>query len=781
MDAVSEGVESEPRARPQWVLQLTDPRAACSNTAGGKAARLAELAREGFVVPRGFCVTTAAYEHVLQTTGLGTLVRMELGRKPIDTMRWEEIWDAALRIRHAFLGAELPRDLEEAICGPLGEFDGVRSFAVRSSAPSEDASAHSFAGLHETILDVVGERALLKAVRAVWASLWSDAALLYRRELALDVASSRMAVLVQELVEDRPSGVVFGCDPRAPKAPRILVEAVPGRCADLVDGLVDPDHWILERDTGKVVFSRRGSRGTSVESLLSATDLVHLGQTVLRVERRFGWPADLEWTGRPPGTTVLQARPVQPAKVDPDADAQDKRPWYLTLRPSDPKLRELKKRVVETLIPELDAAGARLATEDLAALGDAALALAIEERIELAEHWRRVYWDDFIPFAHGVRRLAIYFNDAVQPADPYAFIGLLHGEELLASKRNRAVAELAARLRANPALREAVRRVESAPTKPAGTWADARVALSRVEGGASLVSDLQALCSAHLDIAYRGTRLSDHPELLLGMVAEWASSDRPKQADTTRGSGVRDELERELFEAVGPERREEAAAFLELGRVSWRLRDDDNLLLGRVEAQLLRAVGEAERRLDVDPRSDARSPGPIEARARWLSLSLRDRNWLLSPGPSPPGSKIGAESARPIAPSSRGAVRPRQLVGQPAAPGVATGRARAVRGPDDLSQFHAGEVLVCDAIQPTMTHVVPLACAIVERRGGMLIHGTIIARELGIPCVNGIPDAAALINDGDFVTVDGYLGVVTIGPPEFDRERSTFPLRGTDT
>jgi pyruvate,water dikinase len=70
-----------------------------------------------------------------------------------------------------------------------------------------------------------------------------------------------------------------------------------------------------------------------------------------------------------------------------------------------------------------------------------------------------------------------------------------------------------------------------------------------------------------------------------------------------------------------------------------------------------------------------------------------------------------------------------------------------------------------------MTHLVPLAGAIVERRGGMLIHGAIIARELGVPCVNGVPRATELLRDGELVTVDGYLGIVTVGLPDFDLER----------
>ena len=108
----------------------------------------------------------------------------------------------------------------------------------------------------------------------------------------------------------------------------------------------------------------------------------------------------------------------------------------------------------------------------------------------------------------------------------------------------------------------------------------------------------------------------------------------------------------------------------------------------------------------------------------------------------------------------------RQLVGQPASPGLAQGLVRCIRQANDLAAFRPGEVLVCDAIQPQMTHLVPLAAAVVERRGGMLIHGAIIARELGIPCVNGIQAAIDRLPEGALVTVDGDLGIVTIGTTE---------------
>ena len=128
-----------------------------------------------------------------------------------------------------------------------------------------------------------------------------------------------------------------------------------------------------------------------------------------------GWPPDMEWTGRRERLALLQARPVTQAGSC-TADADDQRPWYLTLRPGRQKLKELCDRVAGELIPELESTGDRLAAEDLDCLDDQALADRLEERKNLIDHWKKVYWDEFIPMAHGVRYLGLYYNDAVRPA-----------------------------------------------------------------------------------------------------------------------------------------------------------------------------------------------------------------------------------------------------------------------------------------------------------------------------------------------------------------------------
>jgi len=287
--------------------------------------------------------------------------------------------------------------------------------------------------------------------------------------------------------------------------------------------------------------------------------------------------------------------------------------------------------------------------------------------------------------------------------------------------------------------------------------------LRRLPEGGSFADRLATLLEEFLDIAYNTERLSDRPDLILHNILELARAAGSGPQQPSAGESVSGAvLEERLMEAVGSDRHEEAREVLALGRISWRLRDNDNLLLARVESQLLRAIQAAAGRLQMAGRLELRA-GVSEDAAAVLIAALRQ--------PSAGAVKLPmAEVSEITIPAAALEETPRQLVGQPAAPGMQTGRVRRVRTAEDLGRFQAGEVLVCDAIQPMMTHLVPLAAAVVERRGGMLIHGAIIARELGLPCVNGVAGAIELLRDGDIVTVDGYLGIVTVGTPEFDLE-----------
>jgi len=210
--------------------------------------------------------------------------------------------------------------------------------------------------------------------------------------------------------------------------------------------------------------------------------------------------------------------------------------------------------------------------------------------------------------------------------------------------------------------------------------------------------------------------------------------------------------EEEFLASLPQTERALAARLLAVARASYALRDNDNLYLGKVRAGLLAAEQEARRRL-------------LRKDSALLQTALAEASApaaLFATSQDVSAEAVTEQPVRQLA---------RQLVGQPAAPGCAGGVARLLQGSADLREFRAGEVLVCDAIEPNMTFLVPLAAAIVERRGGMLIHGAIIAREYGIPCVTGIHAATQRIHSGDQVTVDGYLGIVSVEHREGEPNR----------
>lgn len=708
---------------------------------GGKCMALAALSRQGFCLPRTACVTTDAYDQYVLTTGLRPRILLELNRKPFADMRWEEIWDASLRIRNMFLKKDLPAGLEAALRAFFETDFADAAVVVRSSAPGEDAAGTSFAGLHESYVNVRGIAAIIDHIRRVWASLWSDAALLYRKELGLDVEKSAMAVVVQEIVIGDRSGVAFSCHPD--NRAQGVVECVYGLNQGLVDGTVEPDRWILNRVDRAILSHVAAMRekcivpaevGVRHENLppekanrtpLAEGEVIDVFQAAVASETLFGSPQDMEWTFRDRALFILQSRPITTLAEDgPDRG----RGWYLSLRRSFESLKKLRHRIESELIPAMIRETEEVERTDPQSLPDEMLADEMSRRIIIYRKWVDTYWAEFIPFAHGARLFGQVYNDAVRPEDPYEFIDLLGTSELKSLGRNRMLGELAKSVRADDALRDALeRRSFKEIDKGFYDRADlfARQFLSSITGSKTETPAEPALPN---DFTALVLEMANHPV-------------RP--GSPTRNA---DRLKEMFLSHFKDDERQWASDLLDLARASYRLRDDDNIYLGAVERQMARAVTEGRNRLVDRGMSRVESIAPED-----IVRALKN-----------PDFRPAAKQGEPNIPEIR-VVKARQLIGQPAGPGVATGRARVIVDPSDVSEFKHGEILVCDAVDPNMTVVVPLAGGIVERRGGMLIHGAIIAREYGIACVTGVPEATVRIKTGDPLTVDGYLGVVTVG------------------
>lgn len=726
----------------RYVLRLSELSESDRERAGGKALALGKLARAGLPCPSGFCITTKAYDDYLDLTGLRQRLMLLLERKPFNEMRWEELWDLGLRVRSMFLGTPLPDELAMPCIKSLESSFASMSASVRSSAPVEDSASASFAGLHDSFLNIQGTTEIIDHVRLVWASLWSDRALLYRQELHLDPAFSAMAVIVQEFVAGEISGVAFSRSPG--QEGLAVIEAVWGLNQGLVDGDVEPDRVLLDRKTGKVVERHEAVRENACRPRTGGVTIVPLSleerektplpdsvakkvlSMLVQAEGLFGAPQDLEWTIRGDAIHALQARPIT-TSTSPDQGGE--RAWYLSLHRSLSSLKELRQVIEAELLPEMTGDASRAEALDLLALDDGALAKSIRERQHLLDHWEGRYREACIPMAHGIRLFGQVYNDRLRPEDPFAFLEMLAGDEgIVAVNRNDALLELAAMLRDEPHLAAKVR--EGTEPRPGSRFAHSLANFHERFG----------------DFSWVMGEKKDGLGGMMGLLLEMAVS--PSDRAHSRQSPD----DASFLDSFSADEQTFARELLEIARVSYRLRDNDNMALGKLKKVLFDACEEASQRLEKRESSElAHAVSAIQER---VSTSQKPT--------------VGKNKRNP---PSGVREQARQLVGQPAGPGLARGTARVITQASELASFRSGEILVCDAVDPNMTFIVPLASGIVERRGGMLIHGAIIAREYGLSCVTGVPGATDLIRTGDSLTVDGFLGIVTVSKGSGQRKR----------
>ena len=668
-------------------------------------------------------------------------IRFEIGRKPFSEMRWEEMWDASLRIQNMFLRTDIPNHLRETMSQAVIREIGDIPVVIRSSAPGEDSSTSSFAGIHESFVNIIGINSILDHIKLVWASLWSDAALLYRREIGLDPERSSMAVVIQELIVGRASGVAFTINPS--DSSTAIVESVHGLNQGLVDGTIEPDRWIVDRHSGDILSHYSPERISYIDILsgigvgkrslktdkapdapISENELREVLQLAYDIEKKAGMPQDIEWTYQDDQLFLLQARPVTSLSTD---NSNNKRSWYLSLRRSFENLKNLGNTIEKILIPEMIKVADSLAAIDIGSLSDHELEKEVKKREEIHAHWIDVYWSEFIPFAHAVRLFGQIYNRTVQPNDPYEFVDLLSDNGMISVQRNNELEIIASFISNGSGLTKRLRQ----------------------EGLATSDKKLKSLINDFLD-KYGGLNCSETvsrecseaQKRVLHTVLELSTR---KRTGNERKHSYTHELKSRFLNHFKGDDKKNAETLLGLARTSYRLRDDDNIYIARIEAQKLEAVNELTHR-NPNFKSSGRE-----------SLSFVNRSDLLNQ------TDIKPKTPESLKASPQGfKLQARQLIGQPASKGIANGLSRVILNVEDLAGFRQGEILVCDAVDPTMTYIVPLASGIVERRGGMLIHGAIIAREYGIPCVTGVTDATKMINTGNRITVDGYLGIVTI-------------------
>lgn len=243
------------------ILRLNDTRMHDIARVGGKAASLAELSRiPGIHVPPALVITSLAYATFL-TAHPEIETKLEQLEQLTDP---KDIQAQAQAIYQAIRAAPMPTGLQEVILTAYHELsravgEEAALVSVRSSATAEDMPTASFAGQYETYLNQRGQAAVLDTVRLVWASTYNLNAVQYHNERGLRHRVTKMAVIIQQMVDARAAGTAFTVDLET-GVPMISIHATYGLGEAEVGGVVTPDTWIVDPETLTLVKRRLGNK-----------------------------------------------------------------------------------------------------------------------------------------------------------------------------------------------------------------------------------------------------------------------------------------------------------------------------------------------------------------------------------------------------------------------------------------------------------------------------------------------------------------------------------------
>ena len=865
---------------------------------GGKATNLAAMLRRGLPVPGGFCVTTAAFRLWLQRDGSARpgLERLD----QLEAAETAETRQVAAGVRHLLAELPLPEPVERAVVAAWERHGPHRLWAVRSSATVEDLPEASFAGQHDSFLEVRGRAALLAAVRQCYLSLFADRAILYRRRQDMRTEAAAMAVVVQQMVTADTAGVLFTVDPVTGSTGRMVIEAARGLGHAVVSGHLTPERVVLDKATLRVIrwpFHRPGSPsgpdqtgpapppvGTRPEPPCVPDALARrLGRLARQAEQLFGGPQDLEWAVADGRVFLLQSRPI--TALPPACSWADRQVWSnlnsgevfpdvitpITWTVIQHLLRSLFRPTFRLLGVDssrssiIGLVGGRLyfnANTVVAAVRPFAFALAKvpnaawalgegqmlffdedsprfaeEDLPDLGFRWPRyvLSWPrlvyDLITHSPGrgdawcerlkARNSELALTDlrASSPLElAHTFTTLLEkgfegwdllylvtqamalplfqkachdwlqdhdlalGYRLFAGLGGMPEAEAGLALWRLAQLAHAHAPTEAALHGPE-PWSAIRARLTLTQPGQQFLAAWDSFmfehghhCRGELELF--NPRWSETPDYLLGLVRGYL-----------RGLGQSDPLEKQR--RLAQEREEltaqcaqrlknplqrwlflktlRRAQKLALNREEWKNQAVRHLTLLR---RVLLALGERLQQEGLLTQAEdafflefAELEPVCSGRARFDPKAVvkqrraeYERNLLLTPPPLVVGQFDPSTSAAPP-PLAAG---DRVLYGIPVFPGAVTGPARVILRADDQAQVLPGEILVAPFTDPAWTPYFVTAAGVVMDQGGILSHGSIVAREYGLPAVTNTGSATRLIRTGDLVRVDGTRGQVTV-------------------
>ena len=313
---------------PRFVEDIANLRMADAEEAGGKGANMGEMVAAGLPVPLGFVVLRDSYLAAMRDAGVAD----ELNAAHRDAMLrvgdQDKFTEMCEKMQALVLKAGMSEDVRERILSSYRTMGSNVIVAVRSSATGEDGADASFAGMNSTFTNISGEDELIDAVQRCWASLFGARVVAYRASRGF-TADPAMAVVVQQMIASERSGVAFTADPTTDATDRVVVEGAFGQGEVVVSGSVEPDTYVVAKETGEILSRRIGfkqfkivrgadgsdqnidlSQAEAEAQVLNDDEVRTIADIAVRSERHSGCPQDTEWAIAGGKTYIVQTRPI---------------------------------------------------------------------------------------------------------------------------------------------------------------------------------------------------------------------------------------------------------------------------------------------------------------------------------------------------------------------------------------------------------------------------------------------------------------------------------------
>ncbi|SEN95107.1 phosphoenolpyruvate synthase [Paenibacillus sp. OV219] len=306
---------------------------------GGKGLHLGKLSKiQEIQVPEGFCVTTEAYQQAIEQNETYHVLLNRLST--LNEEDRDQIGEISRKIGQIITEVEIPSEVVKEVAHYLSQFGEEHAYAVRSSATAEDLPHASFAGQHDTYLNIIGKDAILKHISKCWASLFSERAVIYRMQNGFDHKQVHISVIVQKMVFPQASGILFTADPVTSNRKLLTIDASFGLGEALVSGLVSADCYkvrdeeIVEKRIATKKLDIYGKKEGGTETMqidpdqqmsqtLSEQQILQLAHIGRQIEAYFGCPQDIEWCLVDDTYYIVQSRPITTIYPIPEVNDQD--------------------------------------------------------------------------------------------------------------------------------------------------------------------------------------------------------------------------------------------------------------------------------------------------------------------------------------------------------------------------------------------------------------------------------------------------------------------------